>query len=81
MKLVQRTSPRELLTSWIEQVPDDWLALLVPVLIRIVAVVRGFFATAGHAAGRVAVGVPAGSTAVGDRSVDHATIAQSPGAR
>lgn len=55
MKLVQRTSPRELLTSWIEQVPDDWLALLVPVLIRIVAVVRGFFAAADHAAGRVAV--------------------------
>jgi hypothetical protein len=55
MKLVQRTSPRELLTSWIEQVPDDWLALLVPVLIRIVAVVRGFFAAADYAAGRVAV--------------------------
>lgn len=47
MKLVQRTSPRELLTSWIEQVPDDWLALLVPVLIRIVAVVRGFFCGGG----------------------------------
>jgi hypothetical protein len=55
MKLVQRTSPRELLTSWIEQVPDEWLALLLPVLIRIVAVVRGFFAAARHAAGRVAV--------------------------
>jgi hypothetical protein len=55
MKLVQRTSSRELVTSWIEQMPDDWLALLVPVLIRIVAVVRGFFAAPSHAAGGVAV--------------------------
>jgi hypothetical protein len=55
MKVVERTSPRELLASWIEQVPDEWLALLVPVLIRIVAVVRGFLAAARHAAGRVAV--------------------------
>jgi hypothetical protein len=55
MKVVERTSPRELLTSWIERVPDEWLAVLVPVLIPIVAVVRGFFAAACHAAGRVAV--------------------------
>jgi hypothetical protein len=55
MKVVERTSPRQLLTSWIEQVPDEWLALLVPVLIRIVAVVRGFFAAARLVAGRVAV--------------------------
>jgi hypothetical protein len=54
MKLVQRTSPRELLASWIQQVPDDWLALLLPVLIRLVALVRGFFAAAEDAAGRVA---------------------------
>jgi hypothetical protein len=44
-----------LLASWIEQVPDEWLAVLMPVLIRIVAVVRGFFAATRYAAGRVAV--------------------------
>lgn len=74
--LVQRTSPRELLTRWIRQMPDDWLDELLPVLIRIVVVVRRFFAAASDAAKPVAVRVRLGAAAVGAGTVGHAANAQ-----
>jgi hypothetical protein len=74
--LVQRTSPRELLTRWIQQMPDDWLVELLPVLIRLVVVVRRFFAAASDPAGGVGIRVPTGATAVGIGTAGHAANAQ-----
>lgn len=46
----QGNSARDRLASLIETVPDEWLADLAPLLFRIVAVVRRFFASAGDTA-------------------------------
>ena len=74
--LVQRTSPRELLTRWIQQMPDDWLVELLPVLIRLVVVVRRFFAAASDPAGGMEVRVPSRAAVVGIGTAGHAVNAQ-----
>jgi hypothetical protein len=65
MKQTSIISDRVRLTRLLEQVPDEWLEAVVPLLIVLVACLRRFFAAAGDAHGRLASGVPLGTHAVG----------------
>ena len=50
MKEFQRTTTRERMTRLLEQIPDEWLEVLLPTLVGVAAAVRRFFAAARHAA-------------------------------
>ena len=61
-------SARVRLARLLEQVPDEWLEALVPLVIVLVARLRRFFAASGDAPGRLAAGAGAGRHALGTRT-------------
>ena len=64
----QHSTARVRLARLLEEVPDEWLEAIVPLLIALVARLRRFFAASGDAQGSVAAGVGIGRYPVGDRT-------------
>ena len=65
MKQTSIMPARIRLTRLLEQIPDEWLEAVVPLVIVLVAGLRRFFAAAGDAASRLASGAPSGTRPVG----------------
>ena len=69
----QVSSQRVWLARLITELPDEWIAVLFPVLRRLVAVVTRFFAAAGNAAADVCLGAAGRAAVVGVGAEDRAT--------
>lgn len=51
----KHSSPRDRLTRLLQDVPEHWIADLLPVLLRVVALVRRFFESANDTPRRLPV--------------------------
>ena len=76
-----RSKARKQLARWVDAIDEEYIEILAPLIIRIVAVVQRFFAAPRHAAIDVPIRNRTRQATLGMRSLRAAGRLQPPGSR